>query len=450
MANRFARKNGNWDASDVWSDTPLGTASASFIPTISDVAMSNSFTVTVNVNATCAEVRNDATGGATSGGLFDLSAGVTLAANVYGGATSTQCVRCTLSAPGTAYIAGNVIGGVASAGYGAIMSGSGTLSVTGNVTGGSGASTSSYGVINSSTGTVTISGSVTGGSISAAIANASTGTVSITGIATGGSGASAYGAFNGSTGIMTLNGAAYGSSTSATPALFGSSGAGFTYAKGAGYVSATGCMPYGGHIRFDFTASSLLYVRDQSLVQRTYIPAEYSVANGVPAITDVRNGTSYALGALTGTCYVPAASSVVAGVPVDATLGTANFLTAADVRSAIGLASANLDTQLAAIPTTGLTAQQVWEYVTRTLTAGAGITAQDVWEYATRELTSSAGGATAQDVWEYATRSLTEAPDVPTVEEIAAEVRTELTTELSRVANCATVESTGDQLAGIL
>lgn len=37
-----------------------------------------------------------------------------------------------------------------------------------------------------------------------------------------------------------------------------------------------------------------------------------------------------------------------------------------------------------------LTAQQVWEYVTRTLTAG-GLTAQQVWEYATRELTGKTG-----------------------------------------------------------
>ena len=37
-----------------------------------------------------------------------------------------------------------------------------------------------------------------------------------------------------------------------------------------------------------------------------------------------------------------------------------------------------------------LTAQQVWEYVTRTLTSGGGggATAQEVWEYATRELTA--------------------------------------------------------------
>jgi hypothetical protein len=71
---------------------------------------------------------------------------------------------------------------------------------------------------------------------------------------------------------------------------------------------------------------------------------------GQAAITDVRFGTVYASGALTGVAYIPAASSVAFGVPVDNTTGTAT-LTAADVRAAIGMASANLDTQLSAIST---------------------------------------------------------------------------------------------------
>jgi hypothetical protein len=70
----------------------------------------------------------------------------------------------------------------------------------------------------------------------------------------------------------------------------------------------------------------------------------------MPAATDVRNGVSYASGALTGTCAVPVAASVAFGVPVDATTGTAT-LTAADVRAAIGMASANLDAQLSTIST---------------------------------------------------------------------------------------------------
>jgi hypothetical protein len=42
-----------------------------------------------------------------------------------------------------------------------------------------------------------------------------------------------------------------------------------------------------------------------------------------PAITDVRNGVTYASGSLTGTLKVPPSGSVALGVPVDNTVGTA-------------------------------------------------------------------------------------------------------------------------------
>jgi hypothetical protein len=79
-----------------------------------------------------------------------------------------------------------------------------------------------------------------------------------------------------------------------------------------------------------------------------------------PADTDVRFGVVYNNGNDTGVAYIPSASSVGFGVPVDATTGTAT-LTAADVRAAIGLATANLDTQLAAIPTAVTNANAVWD-----------------------------------------------------------------------------------------
>jgi hypothetical protein len=88
---------------------------------------------------------------------------------------------------------------------------------------------------------------------------------------------------------------------------------------------------------------------------------------GQAAITDVRFGTVYASGTLTGVAYIPSASSVAFGVPVDNTTGTAT-LTAADVRAAIGMASANLDTQLAAIPTAAGNASAVRTELTPELT----------------------------------------------------------------------------------
>ena len=57
-------------------------------------------------------------------------------------------------------------------------------------------------------------------------------------------------------------------------------------------------------------------------------------------------------------------------------------LDAAGTRTALGMATANLDTQLSGIPAL------VWSYATRTLSSVAAI-AQGVWEYATRTLTQT-------------------------------------------------------------
>jgi hypothetical protein len=108
----------------------------------------------------------------------------------------------------------------------------------------------------------------------------------------------------------------------------------------------------------------------------------------MPAATDVRNGVSYASGALLGSAYIPAAASVASGVPVDASVGSA-VLTAAAIRT-------ELATELALID--------------------AAISSR---------LAPNGTLATVT--------TLTNAPTVPTAAAIAAQVRTELATELARV-----------------
>lgn len=66
--------------------------------------------------------------------------------------------------------------------------------------------------------------------------------------------------------------------------------------------------------------------------------------------------------------------------------------TAADVRSSVGLASANLDTQLDALPTAAENATSVWASGTRTLTSFGTLVA-DVWANATRTLTAISDSA---------------------------------------------------------
>ncbi|MDG4549863.1 MAG: hypothetical protein P9F19_01430 [Candidatus Contendobacter sp.] len=424
MANRFARKTGNWNASDVWSDTPSGTAGAQYIPGPGDVAMANSYTVTVNVDSTCAEVRTDTTGGATTGGRFTLADGVTLTANPYAG--STICVYYAGSA--TANVVGNVNGGTSSTNaYGANNAGAGTLNVTGNASAGSaassvgvlnsgagnitvsgnvaaGTSASTFGASNTSSGNITISGVVYGSASAHGVQNSGIGTITIDADAIGGSGSNTHGAYNSSTGTIIVNGEAVGGSGSnsigaynaslgtmrvavavgnnhgpgystnnGNPGVYGygtNSGGQPTTTVGAIRYGAYGQSPTSGRVLFDpnYAASATtVLIRESTLEQVTFTGPDNTSADPDPA--DVRHGTSYRFGQQVGTCHVPPAGSVAVGVPVDDETGTA------------------------------------------VLSGGGGATAQDIWEYSDRTLTSGGGGgggATAQEVWEYSARTLTD------------------------------------------
>jgi hypothetical protein len=408
MANYFARKAGNVNATDVWATTAGGSAADVFSTfTNSDVLHSNSFAVTVNVDTTVGEVRNDNANSATAGGSFTLSSSVTLTANAFAGSTSTGCVIFNTADPAEAFFVGNVTGGSGgngirnqstgtlhitgnitaggSNGDGAHNVGTGILNITGNATGGSasngvrhnstgttnitgnvtgGTGASAAGVLHAgASGTVNITGNATGGSASAAfgVNNQSTGTIAITGNATGGSNGAATGANNTSTGTLTITGSAIASSvavgannastgiltvTRAVGNAFGIGAAGAT-ASVVGLASVNvasdtraeefeygenGQAPTSGAVRVVSASNNKCIVELTGGSQKTL--ADPSDGTGQAAIADVRSGTSYALGNLTGTCAVPAAGSVALGVAVDATTGTA-VLTPAAVWNAL-------------------------------------------------------------------------------------------------------------------
>ena len=216
MPNYFARANGNINATNVWATTPTGTAAAqTFVA--GDVLYANNFAITVNVDTnlgSTGEVRNDNTNGATAGGSFTLSNGVTLTANVFAGSTGASCVIFSGVVGNSATIVGNCTGGSGSNANGANNNSTGTLSIVGNCTGGSAGSAN--GANNNSTGTLSIVGNCTGGSAGSAFGanNSSTGTLSITGNATGGSAGNAFGANNSSTGTLSITGNCTGGSAS--------------------------------------------------------------------------------------------------------------------------------------------------------------------------------------------------------------------------------------------
>jgi hypothetical protein len=257
MANRFARKAGNWNATDVWSDTAAGVAGAEFIPGAGDVAHANSFAITINVNATCSQVRTDNANGATTAGTFTINDGITLTAAVIAG----TAIAVTL-ASGSATIVGDVTGGSGSSIYGCRNTGTGTLTVTGNVTGGS--NSAAHGAHLNTAGTIAISGNATGGSSTGSGAfNAGAGSITIGGDAVGGAGG--IGANNASTGSITLAGDAIGAGNyglqnaaagvvTVTGDAIGSSTTALIYGV---WISGTGTVTIDGAVRCGTVAAGV-------------------------------------------------------------------------------------------------------------------------------------------------------------------------------------------------
>ena len=201
MALITSATTGNFSAGATWT--------GGVVPSVGDEARaSTGHTVTIDVDTTCDEVSNAGTG------IFTLASGVTLTANVTSKSTTNNriVVQFTSASPAQGFIVGDVTGATVSGTTGAVNNtSSGTLTITGNATGGSGAN--AYGCINASSGTLAITGNATGGIGTTAFGctNASSGTMTITGNATGGSATNAFGCTN-STGTLTITGNATGGS----------------------------------------------------------------------------------------------------------------------------------------------------------------------------------------------------------------------------------------------
>jgi hypothetical protein len=381
MALILSAATGNFNAGATWV--------GGIVPGAADEARaSTGHTITITANVTCTELSNAGTG------TYVLNNGVTLTANVTNksATASSPCLVFSAASPATASIVGNPTGGGVSGATAVFFNGTGTLTVTGNATGGT--STSAHGVNNGAGGSLNFSGNALGGSGGAAsgVQNSNVGNTTITGNVTAGSGgngalnlstgtlaitgsilataivgvnnsstgsltitgsitaATAAGVNNASTATLTISGGTYTASTVAN-AVISTNASSVVRASGSFIHASNGFVPINTPKFILLTTPTLAKTRYALNGSTTYVDmftADNSL--GQAAITDVRFGTVYASGALTGVAYIPSASSVAFGVPVDNTTGTA-VLTAANVRAAIGLATANLDTQLAAIPT---------------------------------------------------------------------------------------------------
>lgn len=391
MATRYAVATGNWSALATWD----GGAS---LPGSSDDVYADGKTVTIDQNVTVNTVRTTNRGGGSAGGGFILNAEYTLTCNESGPTggivPGAMGAVVTFSASsGTSNIISKLVAGT-TANYRLIdVTGTGTVNITSSATISGGGSSSALTINITAAASVNITAPLAGSLNAAAVTCTTSANLAVVGSIVGGS----FPAVNNS-GAATITITGTCTASSGSPALVNSNASATIKVSGP-LVNNGARMAIQSPVLQIGSASTYWQMVDYSNAARNLYTADQ--IGGNPAAADVRNGTTYGpVGELTGTCHVPGAASVLAGVPIDATVGTVT-LTAAGLRAALGMASANLDTQLAALPTEAEIAAAVWAYVTRTITSG-GITAQQVWEYATRTLTeSTGGGATAKEIWEY-------------------------------------------------
>jgi len=381
MATYYARKSGNINATDIWATDPKGIATAvTFDP--SDILVSNSFTITVNVSVNVSQVTNTTIGGAVTGGSFALQNGVTLTANVVGG--NSVCVSFSVAgSSSSATIIGNITNGTNFLGSstGVLSQTSpGTLTIIGDITGGVGGGNNNYlvtvsagtlniigncslvtasaayfftianlgvsaiinitGNINSfgsstggcvwvAAGVINITGNITGGSnaIGAMQAGNTTATLSVVGTVTAGNGGAGVSMLTNATGTISINGTLQASTNSA--AVTGTTG--FIYLTGPFLCASNGRVANAATVwRWNSSLNPNTYIQiptSNLSANRNFVTPEN--VTGMPSANNVRLGVSYAGNTLTGTCAVPPSGAVAFGVPVDNTTGTA-LLTPAD------------------------------------------------------------------------------------------------------------------------
>ena len=353
------------------------------VPGPGDVAFANGNTVLVSDARTVQAVSNAAGTGITVGGTFSLLNGCTLtctnANGVIQGATTTSCITTaglgagssasvvsnlshTSATPssslvafpssGTLNVVGSIVGGAVTNGIGISVSGSGTLNHTGAVTGGS--SSNASGVLVLGGATLNFTGTITGGTnsngaqginISSAGAN-----VLVTGNVLGGAGgAGAAGITNNAASTLTVIGTCQ--SSASAPAIAGGGATQITRLSGPFLIGASGNINPVPVLSWRWSPilipTYFEVVQSNGSTKRLLYTADNMPSGGYPVAANVRQSTVYGPSSeFTGTLAVPSPSSVALGAFTDNTTGQA-ILTAANVRSAMGLAASNLDAQLA-------------------------------------------------------------------------------------------------------
>jgi len=289
MAIILAAQSGNFNSTSTWT--------GGVVPSTGDVAVANSYTITITANATCSQIRNDTTGGAYNSGLFTINTGVTLTADIYAGSTTASNGPASV----TITINGNIYGGTYTNAYGLIFTGSGNLTVNGSATGGTG--NNANGIYSTNVGTITISGSCIGGYGGNGVLQNATGTIIMKRAVGGGYGLNCSSLISATYGAVNNTGTFYVSEIEYGP---------------------LGQSPTSGKIRLTDASTNVCLFYRSSSSKKTLIDSSQT-SSSLPTASDVRYGASYNGGSSTGTCRVPSPSNVVYGKLVDNTTGTASL-----------------------------------------------------------------------------------------------------------------------------
>lgn len=339
MANYRRTATGNWSNLAQWQDDSSGSyVASSVLPGVSDIVYANNFSVTLDVDVAVLELRTTSGPSATAGGNFDFGAGNTVIANLF--SATTVVLRNFTGA------SKNFIGNAFASNQAALQVGSGFLNITGNLTGGIG-----FGVTAIlSPNNCTITGNAIGGTHAPAV-SVSTGLCTINGVAIGSDFQNAPGVEVTSTGSVNLTTAQGGL---AAPGITRTGG--FAIIDNA-YYGPTGMSPTQGIVLFRNASNPSVRITREDLTTFTLVDPTIDF----PLTSDVRGGTLYASGTLTGTLAVPPTSAVGVGVPVDNTVGTAMF-TAQDLFNEIASSSDPIAERLKNVSTVDSTAATIAAY----------------------------------------------------------------------------------------
>jgi hypothetical protein len=258
-------------------------------------------------------INGNVLGGGFSGGTAIVNSGtgnITIYGNIV---PNINCTVLSNTGTGNLFISGNISAGQSTAGIG--NSSTGNITVIGNITGSSAVSLPQPGISNTSTGIIQVTGSIVG---ARAAGISTTGDLYITGSVYGGVAASGISTTAARTYI--INGPIYAGSGS--NGVSSTSTTAINIFTGPFYNTGSYNAVYAYRMQVFNQPTRWTFDTEVAGVQKTLTTID--AMPGVPSGSNVRRGVAYGfVGNLTGSLNMPSPVSVKQGEPVDNTTGTA-------------------------------------------------------------------------------------------------------------------------------